>query len=55
MPGRLLRHFVGSGGALCTLARSPEPVAVLMVPLIPAKPCLRFTLRKTAVEPKESH
>ena len=24
----------GSGGALCTLARSPEPVAILEVPLL---------------------
>ncbi len=28
--------FRGSGGSLCTLARSPEPLAVLDVPLIAA-------------------
>ncbi len=26
----------GSGGTLCTLARSPEPVAVLEIPLLAA-------------------
>ena len=30
------RFLFGSGGALCTLARSPEPLAVLEVPLIAA-------------------
>jgi hypothetical protein len=26
----------GSGGSLCTLARSPEPLAIMEVPLIAA-------------------
>ncbi len=33
---RINSPFSGSGGALCTLATSPTPVAVLEVPLIAA-------------------
>jgi hypothetical protein len=28
--------LIGSGGSLCTLARSPEPFAVLDIPLLAA-------------------
>jgi hypothetical protein len=33
---RARRILFGSGGALCTLARSPKPLVVLDVPLIAA-------------------